>query len=105
LALAIAISGARDSLLLIDEIDIGLHHTVLKKMWTFISDVAKEFNVQVFATTHSLDCVYSLAAVCHADTKVGSQVTIQRLELGEEHTVPYNEAEIIALAKNHIEPR
>jgi predicted ATPase len=74
-------------------------------MWTFISDVAKEFNVQVFATTHSADCVNSLAAVCQADTKVGNQVTIQRLEAGEGHTVPYDEAEIVALARNHIEAR
>jgi predicted ATPase len=105
MTLAIAISSVKDSLLFIDEIDTGLHYTVLEKMWTFIADAAKEFNVQVFATTHSLDCVYSLAAICRSDHGIENQVTIQRLELGEEHTVPYDEAEIVALAGNHIEAR
>ena len=105
LALAISLANAKDGLLLVDEIDTGLHYTVLKKMWTFVADVAQEFNVQVFATTHSSDCVNSLAAVCHADVKVGGQVTIQRLEAERDHTIAYNEAEIVALARNHIEVR
>jgi hypothetical protein len=99
MTLAIVVSGMKDGLLLIDEIDTGLHYTVLEKMWTFIADAAKEFNVQVFATTHSADCVNSLAAVCHADTKVGSQVTIQRIEVEERLAVGYDEAEIVALAR------
>jgi ABC-type branched-subunit amino acid transport system ATPase component len=97
MTLAIVVSGMEDGLLLIDEIDAGLHYTVLEKMWTFIADAAKEFNVQVFATTHSADCVNSLAAVCRADTKVGGQATIQRIEA--EGTVAYDEAEIVALAR------
>lgn len=105
LALAIALANAKDGLLLVDEIDTGLHYTVLKKMWTFVADAAQEFNVQVFATTHSSDCINSLAAVCDADVKVGSQVTIQRLEAERDHTIAYNEAEIVALARNHIEVR
>lgn len=105
MALAIALATAKDGLLLVDEIDTGLHYTVLKKMWAFVSEVAQAFNVQVFATTHSGDCVNSLAAVCHADVKVGGHVTIQRLEAERDHSVAYNEAEIVALARNHIEVR
>ncbi|MDR0379015.1 MAG: AAA family ATPase [Candidatus Accumulibacter sp.] len=99
MTLAMVISGMKEGLLLIDEIDTGLHYTVLEKMWTFIADAAKEFNVQVFATTHSADCVNSLAAVCRADTKIGSQVTIQRIEAEEACAVAYDEAEIVTLAR------
>jgi energy-coupling factor transporter ATP-binding protein EcfA2 len=105
LALAIAISSARDGLLLVDEIDIGLHYSVLEKMWSFIADAAKEFNVQVFATTHSADCVNSLASLCHTDKKAGSEVTIQRIEAGEKQAVAYDEAEIVTIARNRIEAR
>jgi hypothetical protein len=105
MTLAIVVSSMNDGSLFIDEIDVGLHHTVLKKMWAFIADVAKEFNVQVFATTHSADCVDSLATICRADTGTGSQVTIQRIETEEKRTIAYDEAEIVALARNHIEVR
>jgi predicted ATPase len=65
LALAIALSRAKDGVLLVDEIDTGLHYTVMADMWKLISETAKALNVQVFATTHSFDCVHSLAAICH----------------------------------------
>jgi ABC-type Na+ transport system ATPase subunit NatA len=105
LALAISLTSAKDGMFLVDEIDIGLHYTVMKSMWQFVARVAKEFNVQVFATTHSEDCIQSLAAVCHADVRIGSDVTIQRLESGKPQTTAYNEAEIIALARQRIEIR
>ena len=105
LALAITLSRSINSLLLIDEIDTGFHHTVMTSMWKFVAEAAKEFNIQVFATTHSYDCVRSLAAVCRDDVRIRSDVTIQRLEPGCEKTISYNEAEIKALARDNIESR
>jgi AAA domain, putative AbiEii toxin, Type IV TA system/AAA ATPase domain len=105
LALAISLASAKNSVFLVDEIDTGLHHTVMTSMWKFVAEVAKEFNVQVFATTHSGDCLRSLAAVCHEDVRVGSEVTIQRLESTSARTIAYDEAEIVALARNKIEVR
>lgn len=43
--------------LLIDEIDAGIHYSHFKKFWEVILKVAKENNVQVFATTHNLECI------------------------------------------------
>lgn len=105
LGLAIAMSRATNGLLLVDEIDTGFHHTVLTEMWKFVAEAAKEFNIQIFATTHSYDCVRSLAAVCRDDVRIGSDVTIQRLEVDKERAISYNEAEIIALARDNIESR
>jgi len=85
---------------LIDEIDIGLHHSVLHKLWRFVIDTAKEFNVQIFATTHSLDCVRSLADVCVDDPQIGGEVSIQRIETTGFQAVSYTNAEISALAKS-----
>jgi predicted ATPase len=105
LALAISLTSAKDGVFLVDEVDIGLHHTVMQSMWKFVADCAREFNVQVFATTHSEDCIRSLAAVCREDVRYGSEVTIQRLESNNHQTVAYDEAEIIALAHDRIEIR
>ena len=57
LGIALAISEAHDGLLLVDEIENGLHHTVMGKVWEGIADLARDYNVQVFATTHSEECL------------------------------------------------
>ncbi len=49
-----------DSYLFIDEIDNGIHHSKLDKLWSIILTIAKEQNVQVFATTHSKECIKAL---------------------------------------------
>ena len=55
--LALALVNAKGGLLLIDEIESGLHYSVQPDMWRLIFETAAKLNVQVFATTHSLDCI------------------------------------------------
>lgn len=43
--------------ILIDEIENGLHYSVLPTVWKGIFRAAQELDVQVFATTHSWECV------------------------------------------------
>lgn len=83
LSLAIAMTGCRDGLLLIDEIDTGLHYKVLPDMWKMIIDASRHLNVQVFASTHSYDCVRALAQ--HAGdasllVKTPDDFVLQRIE-------------------------
>jgi AAA15 family ATPase/GTPase len=47
----------QDGILLIDEIENGIHYSVMGQVWKAIGDAAQEFNVQVFATTHSWECI------------------------------------------------
>jgi hypothetical protein len=53
------IIGEKTDVLLIDEIENGLHHSVQKQIWTGLAEVAKELNVQIFATTHSGECLHA----------------------------------------------
>lgn len=104
LALAIALSQSRNGLLLIDEIDTGLHYTVMAKMWNLVDEMARKLNVQVFATTHSYDCVKGLAAIC--DGRTGEdEISIQRIEPDEGRAVSYTESEIKIAAERGIEVR
>ncbi|UCE07503.1 MAG: ATP-binding protein [bacterium] len=41
----------------IDEIENGFHYSSQEILWNVIINFVKEFNVQIFATTHSLECV------------------------------------------------
>ena len=57
LSMALAFHNARNGTLLIDEIENGLHHTVMCDVWKNLHWLSKRFNVQVFATTHSYECM------------------------------------------------
>lgn len=48
---------------LIDEVDNGLHYSAHRCMWKTILDFAKKRNVQIFVTTHNLDCLQGLKNV------------------------------------------
>lgn len=101
--MAIAITHCAGGTLLIDEIDTGLHYTVMSKMWNLIYSAAKRFDVQVFATTHSYDCVYSLAQIEPSGGR--DSITVQRIEAGRQRPVPYDEDEIAMAASRDIEVR
>ena len=47
--IALTTVNAKDSLLLIDEIDSGLHHAIQADVWRMIFELARRLNIQVFA--------------------------------------------------------
>ena len=53
----VALVNARNGLLLIDEFENGLHWSVQPKVWDIVFQLSNRLNVQVFATTHSRDCI------------------------------------------------
>jgi AAA domain, putative AbiEii toxin, Type IV TA system len=55
--IAMALSVSKSGYLIIDEIDTGLHYNAQTDMWRLVLETAKRLNVQVFATTHSWDCI------------------------------------------------
>lgn len=105
MAMAIAVAHCRGGVLLIDEIDTGLHYSVMCNMWRLIFGAAKDLDVQIFATTHSSDCIKSLADLCYLDSDVANSVTLQRIERGKPKSVPYSAREIEIAAERQIEVR
>jgi AAA domain, putative AbiEii toxin, Type IV TA system/AAA domain len=57
LSIVLAIANAPGGVVLIDEIENGLHYSVVGKVWQAIAEAAKRTDVQVFATTHSYECI------------------------------------------------
>lgn len=53
----LALVSAKGGTLLIDEIENGLHYSIQLQLWRLILNTAEQLNVQVFATSHSWDCV------------------------------------------------
>lgn len=55
--LTIHIGNASNGVVLVDEIENGVHHSILPKVWKALLVSARQFNTQIFATTHSLECI------------------------------------------------
>ena len=105
LGLTLAIVNAKDGVLLVDEIDTGLHFSAMSDMWKLIWETSKKLNVQVFATTHNSDCWTSLAAIASSESKGEDSITIQRIERGKSGSVVFNERQIVIAADRGIEVR
>ena len=83
-----ASSRPRDvsAFLLIDEAETGIHHTLHSGLWRFILRASRLLDVQVFATTHSLDCLKGFAeAIADDNENDGVVIRLEKVE-GEEQT-------------------
>lgn len=105
LCLALALAKAKGGILLVDEIDTGLHYSVMEQMWRMVCEQAADLSVQVFATTHSRDCYESLAAVVNADAVSSEGVTIQRIEQHRKRAVTISGDAIGVVAERGLEIR
>ena len=99
LVLAIALVKSKDAILLIDEIDIGLHFKALSSMWEMIVSASNRLNIQLFATTHNNDCIKALAMLKE------SEISIQRIESFDGSAVNYSADEIKVATRRNIEVR
>jgi len=63
LQLILSLVQVKNGFLLIDEFENGLHYSVQPKVWNMLFILAKKFNIQIFATTHSKDTVESFGKI------------------------------------------
>lgn len=59
LSIGLAIMNSRGGVVLLDEFDTAVHYSMLSDVWSFIAKLAVEYDCQVFAATHSRECVDS----------------------------------------------
>jgi hypothetical protein len=67
LSIVLAITNAPGGVVLIDEVENGLHHAVVRPVWTAIAHAARRADAQVFATTHSYECISAAHQAFDAD--------------------------------------
>ncbi len=96
LSILAAICGAqKNAILLIDELENGLHYTSLGVLWKAILKMASDNNVQLFITTHSYECIRSLVEVYNEGDKdikkdIISLFRIERNGRGEHKAFEYD---------------
>ncbi len=106
LGLALALATARDGILLVDEIENGIHYSVQADMWRTIVRAATLLNVQVFATTHSWDCIRAFAAATSdADATDCMLYRLDNRRHDDIRAVRYTADEVGIAAEQQIEVR
>lgn len=105
LTIALHLVLTQDGYLLIDEIENGLHWSVMPKVWRFLIETAIARNVQVFATTHSKDWLEGLADLHRAHPKLAEHVSVHRLEAGRETSVRFDAGRIAEYVELELEAR
>lgn len=105
LALAISLAQSRRGFLLVDEIDTGLHWSVMPDMWELVMRTADELKVQVFATTHSLDCLRGLKEAVDAEIDLRKHVRVHKVDTSLREAVTFTADELAIAIDQEIEVR
>lgn len=77
-AVVLSLVNAKGGLLLIDEFENGLHHSVQLDAWRMIFRLAQSLDIQVFATTHSKDAVEAFQEATVETPELGVLVRLTR---------------------------
>jgi hypothetical protein len=104
-AILLAIANVPGGTLLIDEIENGLHHSVLPDVFRAIGEAARTYDVQLFATTHSWEAIRA----AHTAFSTGPVYDLQlcRLERTHDTIIPaiYDQEALEAALKHDLEVR
>ena len=103
--LALALVNAKDGILLIDEIENGLHYSVQLDIWQMVFQLAHRLNVQVFATTHSRDCIEAFQKASKESVQEEGLLIRLQNKADEISAVLYDEEDLAVAAREQIEVR
>jgi predicted ATP-dependent endonuclease of OLD family len=86
---------SRTNVLLIDEVENGIFSESLPLIWKGLFAICQQQNVQIFATTHSRECI--MAAHQAAEDRKQDELSVQRLQFVD------GNIEAIRLGEKHLE--
>lgn len=106
LTIILALVNCDNGYLLIDEFENGLHHSVQEQLWKVIFSLSEKLNIQVFATTHSEDCILGFENVLNNPNNnlEGKLIRLDNIN-GVIKQVEYNANELKIATDQNIETR
>ena len=88
LDIALIISNCNNGILLIDEIENSFYTDNLKNNWKILNEASKEFNTQIFATTHSWENIQAFGNNIEDD-----DIAVYRLD--EDRIVRFDKKDVL----------
>lgn len=110
LQLVLKVFPAKGGFLLIDEFENGLHYSVQEKVLALLFELAQKHDIQIFATTHSWDCIESFAKVAVARSDVeGVLIRVGRSVRASDHgrviATVFDEEQLVNITQADVEVR
>lgn len=101
----LAISSTPSGIVLIDEVENGLHHSVLADIWRVVKEAAEQFKTQIIATTHSYECIAAAEKVLESSDD--GEFLLHRLETNNtgSRCVTYDRETMGAAIQHNMEVR
>ncbi len=103
-SIIMAILTTQDGIVLIDEIENGIHYSLHAKLWELLYEMSNKYNCQLFITTHSYEILEHLQ-----ESKIENpdQISYLRLDLEEDEIVPkiYSMEILLAALERYWEVR
>lgn len=104
-----AMYSVKDGILVIDEVDNGLYHKSMSTLWVALLKAARQLDVQLFISTHSLDSLNALNdALDNSCKDFQDEVniyTLRRNTIGEITTLDYGYEKFSYLLSREVEIR
>lgn len=102
--IVLSLVNAKGGILLIDEFENGMHHTVQFDAWRAIFRLAKDLDAQVFAASHSWDAIEAFQKAAQETPEEGVLI---RLSRKGEDVIPtlFREDELAVATRDGIEVR
>lgn len=107
IAVIASIASVKNGILLIDEIENGLHHSSLKYLWQAILTACEFYKVQLITTTHSYECISALVESAHKINDYKEEISLYRIEKkNQEHKINYFDLNMLTTGlENNFELR
>ena len=104
------LNEAKGGIMLIDELDNGLHYKALKSLWRILLKTARRLNIQLFITTHSKEALIYLKDILNEDDYLDFQnevrcFTISKLSDSELKAYNYDFSAFEYAIDNDVEIR
>lgn len=98
LNMIVYLATTRNGILLVDEIENGIHYSAMLGVWQALAEAAKHFNCQILATTHSRECLEA-AREGLGDEYADDLAYIRLHRTGEEIAPKYYDYELLGTAE------
>ena len=98
--------NAQKGVLLIDELENGLHYRIQPKIWAYIFQLAVDLDIIIFATTHSFDCIRSFSTAWEKFPELGSYHRLSHSKVNHKLlAVMYDQPSLLDAIKYEAEVR
>jgi AAA15 family ATPase/GTPase len=103
--IALQFASAENGVILIDELENGIHYSLLEKFTRFIQQLAIKLNVQVFLTTHSKETIEAFVNNKYANEDISYNLMANNLKNNNIVILNYDSDSIIGKLNQNLEIR